>query len=368
MTLNFAGAGADALSWLHSVGGSSRSILEATDRYSPASLIEATGFTPNRYTSVEVADALATHAFTRAHHLAKPGAALFGVACTATIATDRKKKGEHRCYVSVRDNLGMRSYGLTLHKGARNRQDEEQLVSSLIVRAVAEACGLYALPDLALLAAETLEEQFRPHYALAELLAGERDWLLIGSDGQIDISSQPRNIAILSGSFHPLHEGHRRLAAVAAEFLGRDVYFELSISNAEKANVKASDLRHRALQFTGSTPVILSRAALFSDKANLFPGSSFILGADTAARLVSARFYDENEHKMLEALHKLRDNGSSFLVAGRGSAQDGFRTLQDVDIPADFADMFTELPESIFRMNISSTEIRQQHQQNTSAV
>jgi hypothetical protein len=35
MTMNFAGAGAQALAWLHSVGGSSRTILEATDRYVP---------------------------------------------------------------------------------------------------------------------------------------------------------------------------------------------------------------------------------------------------------------------------------------------------------------------------------------------
>ena len=43
MVMNFAGAGAEALAWLHSVGGSSRTILEATDRYVQTSFIEATG-------------------------------------------------------------------------------------------------------------------------------------------------------------------------------------------------------------------------------------------------------------------------------------------------------------------------------------
>ena len=37
LVFEFAGAGSLALFWLHGVPGSSRTILEATDRYAPAS-------------------------------------------------------------------------------------------------------------------------------------------------------------------------------------------------------------------------------------------------------------------------------------------------------------------------------------------
>jgi hypothetical protein len=39
IVFEFAGAGSQALTWLHAVGGSSRTILEATDRYLAASRI-----------------------------------------------------------------------------------------------------------------------------------------------------------------------------------------------------------------------------------------------------------------------------------------------------------------------------------------
>ena len=49
--------------------------------------------------------------------------------------------------------------------------------------------------------------------------------------------------------------------------------------------------------------------------------------------------------------------GTKFLVAGR-NAGGAFRTLADVDVPAGFASMFSEIPEEEFRRDISSTELR----------
>jgi hypothetical protein len=49
--------------------------------------------------------------------------------------------------------------------------------------------------------------------------------------------------------------------------------------------------------------------------------------------------------------------GSRFLIAGRAEG-DAFRTLEDVNIPAGFAPMFTAIPEAEFRRDISSSELR----------
>ena len=359
MTLNFAGAGVQALAWLHSVGGSSRTVLEATDRYTPASLIEGVGFTPERFTSKRVARALALSAHARAQHLisAPP---LFGVGCTATIATDRTKRGDHRCAVAVQDALGTVTYALTLSKGARDRAGEETLVSLVVLQAVAEACGILYFPELPLVAGERLEQSYLPIPELTQLKEGELDWVALHPDGTVQTDTTLPDIALLSGSFNPLHDGHCTLAKVVGERLGKEVFFELPLVNADKDPIHLPEARRRVLQFAGTAPVLLSRAPLFHQKAVLFPNSTFVLGVDTAARLISPRFHGGDEEKLHAALDDLRQRGSHFLVAGRSDKDEvGFVTLSDLAVPESYQDLFTELPKDAFHLDISSTALRE---------
>src|SRR5204863_5252995 len=113
--------------------------------------------------------------------------------------------------------------------------------------------------------------------------------------------------------------------------------------NADKAPLGYAEIERRLAQFRWRYPVVLSRAALFVEKAKLFPGCIFVLGYDTAARLVDPRYYG-GESARDAALEAIRAQGCRFLVAGR--VQDGaFRTLGHIAIPADARDMFIELPE-----------------------
>ena len=59
-------------------------------------------------------------------------------------------------------------------------------------------------------------------------------------------------------------------------------------------------------------------------------------------------------YKSLEQIERYR---CRFLVAGRQS-EGQFRSLSDVRVPERFQTLFTEIPESMFRMDISSTDIR----------
>ena len=192
MTMNFAGAGSQALTWLHGVGGSSRTILEATDRYTPASLIEAAGFTPERFTSGRVAAALATQAQARARHLVGDEGPLFGLGCSATIATDRAKRGDHRVAVAVRDAFGLAHYELTLHKGARDRTGEEELVSLVILRAAADACGVLPGPTLPLVEAEELKTRLDPAPPADAFAAKRLPWLLLTPAGELRDAGAPQ--------------------------------------------------------------------------------------------------------------------------------------------------------------------------------
>ena len=361
LVLEFAGAGSLALFWLHAVPGSSRTILEATDRYASASLSELLGQAPEQFVARETAAAMASAAYRRANRLADPGTAVLGVGCTAAIATDRARRGEDRGWVAVRDRAGVSTYGLTIVKGARDRLGEESAVSQLIVRAVALACGVAAEVRVATLPEERIEAAREPlDDPIARLLVGTARTVTVAPDGGM-AADQPARGAILSGSFNPLHAGHERLLEAAARATGLPPIFELPVLNADKAPLSYAELERRLAQFRWRYTVVLAREALFVRKAQLYPGSVFVVGHDTAARIVDPRYYD-GEAGRDAALADIRARGCSFLVAGR--LDDGvFRTLRDIAVPPRFADLFAELPEAAFRVDLSSTEIRARSQE-----
>ncbi len=60
---------------------------------------------------------------------------------------------------------------------------------------------------------------------------------------------------------------------------------------------------------------------------------------------------------MLAAFAQLRQANCRFIVAGR-LHEGAFLTLDDLNPPAQIADLFLKLPSELFRMDISSSELR----------
>src|SRR5262245_12268993 len=316
LVLEFTGAGSQALFWVHSFGGSSRTILEATDRYAAAALAELLGGPPTQSVARETALAMAAAAYRRAMRLTDGAAGGFGVGCTAAIATDRVRRGADRCWIATRDRLGFRAYGLEMIKGARDRRGEEALVSRLLLRAVANASGVDDTAPLELLDGEQLEaETIAEPDPLAELLEGAARSVTVAPDGRCAADMPVRGV-LVSGSFNPLHVGHERLAYAAAEMLGMPSSFELPVLDADKPPLGYAEIERRLDQFRGRYTVVLSREPLFVGKAALFPGCIFAIGSDTAERLVDPRYYGDVAGRDA-ALESIRANGCRLLVAGR---------------------------------------------------
>ncbi|MFL5804500.1 MAG: hypothetical protein ACJ8CR_22490 [Roseiflexaceae bacterium] len=356
LVLEFTGAGSLGLAWLHAVAGSSRTVLEATDRYAAASLAELLGGQPEQAVARETAIAMATQAYRRAMRLTDGAAGSLGVGCTAAIATDRARRGADRCWIAVRDRDGVQAYGLEMHKGARDRLGEETLVSRLLLRAIARACGVDDPAPLELGAGEQVETStIADADPLLRLLEGAARTLTVTPDGRRAADAPVRGV-LLSGSFNPLHIGHEQLAYAAGTALGLPWSFELPIVNADKPPLGYAEIEHRLDQFRGLYRVVLSREPLFVGKAALFPGCVFAIGYDTAQRLIDPRYYG-GEAGRDAALESIRDHGCRFLVAGRvvGGV---FHTLDDIAIPAGLRDLFIALPESTFRADLSSSQIR----------
>ena len=117
-------------------------------------------------------------------------------------------------------------------------------------------------------------------------------------------------------------------------------------------------MRRRIDQFAWRATLELTRAPTFLEKSRLFPGATFVIGADTAERLVAERYYGDSPTRMRAALDEMAGRGARFLVAVRRDPAGRLRSLADATIPAAFAGLFTEIPESRFRLDASSTELR----------
>ncbi len=374
LVYEFAGAGVGALATLHAAAGSSRTLLEATDRYAAGSLEEGVGEAVAQAVSPDVAVALAQRARARARRLADADESVAGVGVTATIATDRRKRGEHRVWGAAADGLGVRLLGVTLRKGGRDRSGEERVVSSVALRLMAEAKGVMRHLVLGLRDDEPLVAEFRPGPELAAFEVGHREVLAIDASGRVvDVlpwaaagggmpdAGSPARVgatggAIVSGAFHPLHDGHLGLASAAQRHLGLPVAFELAVANADKPTIPLADAHRRAAQFAGRAPLLLTRVPRFDQKAALLPDTVFVLGADTAARVLEDRFYPEPDG-LDAAMAAMREAGGRFLVAGRRMGR-GFLTLADLPVPPRHADLFEALPAAAFRADVSSSDIR----------
>jgi len=350
------GAGTQAVAWLLGVAGASRTILEALVPYGRESMISFLGFEPEQSASAQTAKDMAKGAYRKAKSQLENDSPPVGLACAATIATDRPKRGDHRAYVSAWDETGNTLYSLNLHKGLRDRSGEEELVSNLLVHALMLLSGLESDVELGITPGDSLEIERTEHPSpLAQLISDDARWV-VARGGTLVVEGDAPG-ALLPGSFSPLHHGHRGLAKIAGEVSGFEVGFELSVTNVDKPPLEESEIIKRLAQFEPGETVVLTTAETFFKKARLFPGRTFVVGWDTAIRLVAPRYYGDDVDQMMVALAEMLAAGTRFLVAGRED-QGTFKTLADVTIPEGFQGLFKDVTEGQFRDDISSTQLR----------
>ena len=339
------GGGSLLLSDLLGVPGASGTVVYGAVPYAASALAAFIGGTPDSACSAGTARDLAMRCFLQATEL-DPGPGRFGFALTASLATTRPKAGEHRAHLAMQTSSVTHTWSLHLAKGTRSRAEEERLVADVALHVLADACGVTsALPELA--DGETMER---------DVAVGDAAWRALLA-GARQVVGDPHPHALFPGAFHPLHEGHRRMAQIAEGRLGVPVTFELSIHNVDKPPLNFHDLRERTAQF-GAGPLCLTNTATFVEKARAFGAVTFVVGADTMRRIADPKYYPAGE--MSEALDEIADQGCRFLVFGRS---DGgrFVTLDDLDLPPGLRGLCDGVGEADYRIDLSSTEIREHH-------
>jgi nicotinic acid mononucleotide adenylyltransferase len=357
--LAITGGGSGAVGELLRVPGGSRLLIEAQVPYDALALATFLGFAPAQACSADTAIAMARSVRVRAARLVPAGTELVALGATAALVSDRPRKGEHRFHIAFADSSGIAHCTGVIAKGRRDRAAEEDLVSHAIVLWLARGCGIAAPSPRSLLDADEhfAETVVATMDTIDRLLAGELDRVTAQPDGQMMLSA-PSPLVLLPGSFNPVHAGHLALARVAEELRQQPLAFEISVTNVDKPPLAAETVRHRLAQFAWKSPVELTRAPTFVEKSRLFPGATFVIGADTAERLVAPKYYGDDEVRMQVALGEIASSGGSFLVAVRSDVAGRVRALNDIPLPRRYADLFTEIPEHRFRLDTSSSEIR----------
>jgi nicotinamide mononucleotide (NMN) deamidase PncC len=392
--------GSRAVADLLEMPGGSKILLEATVPYAEGALRAWLGSRPEQFCSSRTARAMAVVAFGRAVRYGAAEHLAAGVSCTAGLATDRPKRGSHRAHIAVQTASQTRHWSLELTKDARSRQEEERIVSRMVLNAVAAACGLAAQLELPLLELERVEiedvsapllwqdlflgrveaiqaNQVMPWEGEGNTLPSPPAPLPVGEGRNAPPRPAPlpegeerklpspplplgegRNAprVIFSGAFDPLHDGHRRMAEIAEETLGLPVAMEISILNVDKPALDYLELDRRLKQFT-QRAVWLTRAATFHDKSRLFPGATFVVGIDTLRRIADPRYYGNDGGAMMQSIERIIARGCRFLVFGRAAASSLIRLL-DLDLPDVLRRACREIPPETFREDVSSTALR----------
>ena len=371
---------AHAVGWFTMIPGASKSIVEIGVPYGKGAFINLLGYEPTSYVSQETALSLAEKAYlnSQLYELLDHKGEIeqieykevIGVGVTGALKTTYEKKGEHQAYICLMGDISY-IYHLKFKKDLRMREDEDFITSDIIIQLISNYID--GKPEISSLVNTYLTnedeikliKQFAIDDYMLDNVENQKIKNIINmANGKVYYNLNLKSYIVLSGAFNPIHDGHIELIKSAAQKLGWDksrIIFELSISNADKGLVDKNVYKKRveAINSKGYNAMI-TKIPYFGDKNFYLTNGYFLLGADTFKRLLDKKYYENSYEFMIAKLSEFRKKNNKLIVASRYDSANGkLSTLRDFTIPEILTDFVIELD---FRMDISSSEIRNQEQ------
>jgi nicotinic acid mononucleotide adenylyltransferase/nicotinamide mononucleotide (NMN) deamidase PncC len=296
VVLAITGGGTEAIVALLEQGGASSVILDAQVPYACEALTKYLGRSPDKYCSKETACTMAATAW---YNATKLGASMndavgVGVCCSLIregiespeLYPDGNKR-RHCAYIAIHTKEETQTYEVKLNELGIDRKIQEQKIGSCIVSTLELLC----------------EEQRNPFWYLddTDMVDGDKYSLknIVNENARIPdqglfgfkIGGEPSKI-VFPGSFNPFHDGHKAICEHVYKKYGEKICFEISLTNFDKPPVDYFSLYQRIAslpkdeEFFGG--ICVTNTPLFDDKIKVFPNHSFVVGADTWNRILTA--------------------------------------------------------------------------------
>jgi nicotinamide mononucleotide (NMN) deamidase PncC len=355
------------------VPGASDTILECVVPYSNQALSNFLGFIPDKCASLQTAIDMARESWKRGVRLATQRnvnqANVLGVGITGVVGTNRILKGKHRVYVAAYQQEKCFVVEVEFQKTdsgtSRFGRKVELLQSDYIaLNLILFSAGI----DQILMSATGMisdDFEFRGDKVILKprsvsdlknetVASSHALYLPDGKKAEHTLLTHDKHV-LFSGSFNPLHDGHKQIADEVQMVSGKEVVFILCADHPYKGVVPDEDIQRRVQQFAWHAPaLVLRRCSLYIEMAEAFPGFSFVLGADTLKRLLDQKYY--TEFTVLSMLKRFQELKTRFYVARRDEGAGVFPLSETLkSVPEEFHALFTEL--SVVN-SLSSTQLR----------
>lgn len=302
------GAGTELQRYLWETPGASEWLSGASFPYAQKETDEFLGFTPDSYCSEKTAIQLAATAYMRAFVFGGKNAV--GISVTASVASVKEHRGDHRVHACVVTNDKCLVGTLVLPKGvgfARRFHDDE-------------AASQFGLSILA--AALDIKEDITPilqllkpvsDVELRDIIMEHPMFLRSGQRTKDTAEIESQYIAIMPGAYNPPHAAHFQIASLAATRWHNRVLHQITIDSPHKPTLRAQDILQRAKMLKGHDAIFTLGDPLYIQKAKAFPGCPIVLGTDALVRMLDPKWGPEIG-PMLDEFARL---STRFIIADR---------------------------------------------------
>lgn len=323
-----AGAGLQRLLW--SLPGASQYMLGAEFPYAAAEIERFIGYKPVKFCSKETAIDMAIIAYILAQTaLYKQGdkRSAIGLGLTASVATSKEHRGDHRMHVAVISEHGLVTARVDFEKAvgliARHSDGER-----------ADHIALQILRNVIVRSDEPIQGAKWIYQGDDDLLASIKARPLFTAEHRAAFDpSDMTGIGILPGAFNPPHEGHFGMASVAESerpFGVNHVIFSINLDHPSKGTIPLAEALARVAVFRVEEnchfrpgfiegkrprPILLTTGQpLYIDKAESGRNMSILIGADALDRMLDPKWGIQPA----DLCERFINCGARFIVFPRG--------------------------------------------------
>lgn len=290
-----AGAGSSLIHELWSEPGASAWLDGASFIYSPESMNDFLGFSPEKSVCEDTAIYMAMKAYQNAYKWGRENP--IGVGVTASVASLVEHRGDHRAHYAIvtNDSCYVNEEKFSKGIGKEYRECDEIDVRMSVGWMLEEL--LKSVKDPAWLGVELGSENF-----LEKVLSYH------------DLSYTDHGpCAIYPGAFNPPHAGHHRFADMVRVATGKEVVYHINIDHPIKGTLTGQQILQRKKLLANETVFFTRELPLYIDLAKAYPGTPIVIGTDAIQRMLDPK-WGPNVDVMVD---QFCDLGTVFYVGER---------------------------------------------------